>query len=65
MKNTTTTASKFLYVKIGSQVAFKLKPGAYTMFPWYVNSASIDISVYSNDATNGVKVEYFAVIEST
>lgn len=65
IKNTTTTASKFLYVKIGSQIAFKLKPGAYALFPWYVNSSSIDINVYSNDATNGVKVEYFVVKEST
>jgi len=65
VKNTTTTASKYIYIKIGSQLAFKLKPGAYAIFPWYVNSASIDINVYSNDASTGVKVEYFAVIEST
>ena len=65
IKNTTTTASKYIYVKIGSQVAFKVKPGGYTLFPWYVNSASIDISVYSNDSSNGVKLEYFAVKETT
>lgn len=65
IKNSTGTAGKFLYVKIGSQIAFKLKPNAYTIFPWYVNSGSTDIMVYSNDATNGVKCEYFASKETT
>lgn len=65
IKNTTTTASKYIYIKIGTQIVCKLKPGAYTIFPWYVTSASLDVNVYSNDATNGVKVEYFAVLEST
>lgn len=65
IKNTTTVASKYIYIKIGTQVAFKLKPGAYAIFPWYVNSASIDINVYSNDPSNGVKIEYFAVKETT
>jgi hypothetical protein len=65
IKNKTTIADKYLYIKIGTQLAFKLKPGAYTVFPWYVASASIDVNIYSNDATAGVQVEYFAVEETT
>lgn len=65
IKNTTTTASKYLYVKIGSQIVCKLKPGGYILLPWYVTSASTDISIYSNDASVGVKSEYFAVLETT
>jgi len=65
IKNLTGTANKFLYIKIGSQIAFKLKPNGYTIFPWYVNSGSTDIMIYSNDASTGVKVEYFASKEST
>ena len=65
LKNSTGTAGKFLYVKIGSQIAFKLKPNAYTIFPWYVNSGSTDLMIYSNDATNGVKAEYFVCQETT
>tara|TARA_R110001592_G_scaffold30624_4_gene109394 strand:- start:5486 stop:5887 length:402 start_codon:yes stop_codon:yes gene_type:complete len=65
IKNTTTTASKYIYIKIGSQIVCKLKPGAYILFPWYVTSASLDVNVYSNDASAGVKVEYFAVLETT
>lgn len=65
IKNNTTVANKFLYVKVGAQVVAKLKPGSYIMWPWYVASESIDVSVYSNDATNGVKCEYFAAKETT
>ena len=59
VKNVTTT-NKHIYVVIGSQVVAKLQPGEYMLFPWYVNSASNDFKVYSNDASIGVKVEYFA-----
>ena len=65
LKNVTTVASKFIYVKIGSQVIAKIKPGGYALIPWYVADGSTDLLVYSNDATNGVKVEYFAVKETT
>lgn len=65
IKNVTSVADKFLYIKVGSQVVAKLKPNSYILLHWYVASASDDITVYSNDATNGVKVEYFAVKETT
>ena len=65
LKNVTTVASKFIYVKIGSQVIAKIKPGGYALIPWYVADGSTDLLVYSNDATTGVKVEYFAVKETT
>jgi len=60
VKNVTSTANKYIYVVIGSQVVARLQPGEYMLFPWHVTSASNDFKVYSNDATNGVKVEYFA-----
>ena len=65
VKNTTATNNKFLYIKIGSQVVAKLKPASYILLHWYVADASTDITIYSNDSTNGVKVEYFVVKEST
>ena len=45
---------------IGSQLIARLQPGEYMLFPWHITSASNDLKVYSNDATTGVKVEYFA-----
>ena len=60
--NTTTTANKYIQVDIGSQDAFKIGPGAFAVFPWYVdNTDGGDIAVWSNDASVGVNVEFTAV----
>ena len=65
LKNATSLSGKTLYVKIGTQLALRLKPGDFTILHWYIEDASADINIYSNDPTNGVKVEYFISAETT
>tara|TARA_R100001509_G_C4864125_1_gene214457 strand:+ start:1067 stop:1468 length:402 start_codon:yes stop_codon:yes gene_type:complete len=65
LKNGTSTNGKNLFILIGSQIIARIKPGEYLLLPWHVTSASADLKVYSNDATNGVKIEYFAAKMST
>ena len=60
LKNGTSTSGKNLFVLIGSQIIARIKPGEYVMLPWHITGSGADLKVYSNDATNGVKVEYFA-----
>lgn len=60
IKNATSTANKNLFILVGSQIIARLKPGEYILWPWHVTSGSNDVKIYSNDATTGVKAEYFA-----
>jgi len=60
IKNSTSTSGKNIFIVIGSQVIARIQPGEYLLLPWHITSASSDLKVYSNDASLGVKVEYFA-----
>lgn len=65
LKNGTSTNAKNLFILIGSQIVSRIKPGEYIMLPWHITGSSADLKVYSNDATNGVKIEYFAAKMTT
>ena len=64
IRNTTSTAAKTITVQFNKNGTrdgvILLGPGEYTMFPWLCDAATDDIEVFSNDATNGVKIELLA-----
>lgn len=64
LRNTTTTAGKTITVQFNNNgtrdAVILLGPGEYTMFPWHCNAATDDIEVFSNDNSNGVKIELLA-----
>ena len=64
IRNTTTTAAKTITVQFNNNgtrdAVILLGPGEYTMFPWHCSAATDDVEVFSNDNTNGVKIELLA-----
>jgi len=58
LRNRSATAAKYIYLMVGSQLIMRLSPGQYCMFPWFTQTSD-DFKVYSNDASNGVNLEYF------